>query len=593
MVENFSELPANKAVFAYFSMEVGIDAVMPTYCGGLGILAGDTLRAAADLGLPMVAVTLLHRKGYFRQYLDNHGNQIEMEARWFPEEVLELLPMRVLVNIAGRQVQVQAWRHFIQGEFGHTIPVYFLDTALPENNPWDQALTDCLYGGDTRYRLCQEAVLGFGGVAMLRMLGHHRVQAYHMNEGHSAFVTLALLEDQTLGRGLSSVTDSDMEAVRKRCVFTTHTPVAAGHDRFDYELIREVLGAERSEFLATTQCCSCSVLNMSHLALCFSRYINGVSMRHEEISRSIFPNHIVNAITNGVHAVTWVSPPFRRVYDHYIPEWRRDNQYLRYAIKIPLDEIRRAHGEAKREMLAEVNRRTGACLDPAVLTIGFARRAVQYKRADLLFSDVNELKRIAEQVGPLQVVYAGKAHPRDEASKAVIRRIFEVAAALGHSIPIVYLEEYDIDLAKYVCSGVDVWLNTPLRPLEASGTSGMKAALNGVPSFSVLDGWWVEGHIENVTGWSIGNGWQSEDSVHHEVTSLYDKLERVIIPMFYKHPDTFANVMRSAIALNGSYFNAQRMVAQYLQNVYLRAGKTNGHSVPSQKTAESAILRGL
>jgi starch phosphorylase len=572
MMSNAFGMPADALTLAYFSMEFGIDFAMPTYSGGLGILAADTIRGAADLGITAAGVTLLHRKGYFRQHLDNNGNQSESDVDWSPERFLELLPQRVLITIEGRQVQVRAWRYLVRSESGQAMPVYFLDTAIPENTPWDQSLTDHLYGGDDHYRLCQQVVLGLGGVAMLRALGHRRVHAYHMNEGYSALVVLALLEEQTWGSGLHTVSGAQIEAVRQRCVFTTHTPVPAGHGYVSMDLVRGVLGEERTNFLMGAECCSNGVLNVTALALNFSRYINGVSMRHEETSRSMFNNHPINSVTNGVHATTWTSAPFRRVYDHYVPEWRRDNLYLRYAIKIPLDEIWQAHSEAKQELLSEVERRTGQRLDPAAMTLGFARRATSYKRTNLLFYDLDRLKKIAQQVGSIQVICGGKAHPRDEGGKALIRRIFEAAAGLRDVVPVVYLAEYDIELAKYLCSGVDLWLNTPQKPLEASGTSGMKAALNGVPSLSILDGWWIEGHVEGATGWAIGDGWQSETNPDNEVASMYDKLEHVVLPMFYQQPNAFVSVMRSAIALNGSYFNAQRMLAQYLQNAYFAAG---------------------
>ena len=549
-------------------MELFLDPAIPTYAGGLGILAGDTIRSAADLGLSAVGVTLLHRKGYFQQHLDASGNQWETEAQWSPEKLLELMPPRVQVSIGGRQVQVQAWRYLVRSEFGTSVPVYLLDTALPENSPLDQSLTDTLYGGDARYRLSQEAILGFGGVAMLRALGHHTVQAYHMNEGHSSLLTLALMEEYTWGRGLLALSPAEKESVSQHCVFTTHTPLSTGHDEFPTDLVREVLGEERTSFLIESQCCN-GVLNMTNLALCFSRYINGVSMRHGEVTRNMFTNHRIDAITNGVHAMTWTSPAFRQLFDRFIPQWRRDNLYLKYAIRIPLEEIRKSHAEAKQELFTEVERRTGIRLDPEVMTIGFARRAAEYKRHDLLFHDIERLKRMAERYGKLQIIYGGKAHPRDIASKNLIKRVFTAAGALTNEIPVVYLEEYDVALAKYVCSGVDLWLNTPQKPQEASGTSGMKAALNGVPTLSIMDGWWIEGHIEGVTGWSIGDGWQSETNFEREVISLYDKLEQVILPMYYRQPDQFASIMRSAIALNGSYFNTQRMVNQYLQNAYL------------------------
>lgn len=556
---------------AYFSMEVGLDPAMPTYAGGLGMLAGDTLRAAADLGIHMVGVTLLHRKGYFRQRLDAEGNQTESPAAWSPEKLLKSLEPRVSVNIEGRKVDIRAWSYAVHGVTGYSVPVFLLDTALPENSDWDQTLTDYLYGGDDHYRLCQEVVLGLGGAAMLLALGHKRVQTYHMNEGHSALLALALLEELHEKKGLHDVTEVDIDAVHHRCVFTTHTPVPAGMDKFPVSLVKQVLGDEPTIALQSVGAFNDGLLNMTYLGLLFSRYINGVSMRHEEVSRTMFPNYPINSITNGVHAATWISGPFQSLYDNHFPEWRNDNLYLRYAISCAPDLIQKAHIQAKQKLLAEVKRRTGVNLAPDVMNIGFARRATTYKRADLLFSDLERLKRIARKVGPLQIIYAGKAHPRDEGGKALIRRIFEAASELRDIIPVVYLEEYDMALAKYLCSGVDLWLNTPQKPDEASGTSGMKAALNGVPSLSVLDGWWVEGCVEGATGWSIGESSEPESDPSKEIASLYDKLERVIVPMFYQRPADYAKVMRTTIALNGSFYNAQRMMFQYMKNAYITA----------------------
>jgi starch phosphorylase len=561
-------------------MEVGLDPDLPTYSGGLGVLAGDCLRAAADLGVPLVGVTLLHRKGYFRQHLDDHGNQTESPAAWSPEQLLEPLPARVAVAIEGRPVQVRAWRYMIQGVSGQTVPVYFLDTALEQNSPWDRTLTDYLYGGDQRYRLCQEVVLGMGGVALLRALGHRDVATFHMNEGHSALLTLGLLTEELAGRSGPTLVKAARAAVRQRCVFTTHTPIPAGHDQFPAELVQHVLGDQWSKELHA-ECCLNGTLNMTYLALYFVRYVNGVAMHHGEISRGMFPGYPINSITNGVHAATWTTPPWQRLYDRHIPEWRRDNLYLRYAVSIPPEDILQAHTEAKRLMLDEVKRRRGVQLDPAALTLGFARRAATYKRADLLFTDLERLRRIVRLVGPLQVVYGGKAHPRDEGGKAVIRRVFEAAAALGDSLRVVYLEDYDLALAKVLCGGVDVWLNTPHKPEEASGTSGMKAALNGVPSLSILDGWWLEGHQEGTTGWAIGEDGDTPSNPAAEADSLYGKLEYVILPLFYGRPLAFAEVMRSAIALNGSFFNAQRMMGQYLQNAYFAAGLRREEEKPA------------
>ncbi len=562
-----------KTVVAYFSMEIGLHEQIPTYSGGLGMLAGDHLRAAADMRVAIVGVTLLYRKGHPTQQLDKHGQQTEHDTLWDPETLLERLPVEVSITLEGRTVRVGAWHYRVTGVAGHTVPVLLLDTALPENDPWDQSLTDRLYGGDDRYRLCQEAVLGLGGVAMLRALGYDDAAAYHMNEGHSALLTLALVEERARTRGHEAeVTAEDIATVRERCVFTTHTPVPAGHDKFALDLVRYVLGDQRTARLEMLRGCAFGMLNMTTLAMAGSRYTNGVSRRHMEVTGENFPDHLIAAITNGVHGGTWTSPSFARLFDRHIPDWRRDNQYLRYAGRIPLGELQAAHDEAKTALLAEVEKRTGRRLDPTALTIGFARRATSYKRADLIFTDLERLRRIGRRTGPLQIIYAGKAHPRDEGGKALIRRVFEAAAALETPVRVIYVENYDMELGRLLTAGVDLWLNTPQRPQEASGTSGMKAALNGVPSLSVLDGWWVEGHVEGVTGWSIMDGPESVFDTAAEVASLYDKLEYVIAPMFYGRPAAYAAVMQSTIALNGSVFNAERMVAQYLRHAYEVAG---------------------
>jgi glycogen phosphorylase len=555
------------ARIAYFSMEIAVDPQIPTYAGGLGVLAGDALRSAADCGLPIVGVTLLHRRGYFRQQLDEEGQQSEQPEEWSPEAVLERVEPIVSLTLAGTRLSIRAWRYWIEGVTGHKVPIYFLDTDLPENPSWERTLTNNLYGGDERYRLCQEAVLGIGGVRLLRLLKNSDIVRFHMNEGHSALLTLALLEERVGRPNLSTATQDDIEVVRGQCVFTTHTPVPAAFDQFPLELAREVLGPDRISILDVTRCDPPGNLNMTYLALRCSRYVNGVAMHHGEVSHGMFPNYPIHAITNGVHGVTWTGAPFQELYDRHIPEWRRDNLYLRYAIGIDLEEIRQAHLRAKREMIQAIANATGVQFDENVATLGFARRAAAYKRAEMLFTDLDKLHAIRRQAGPFQVVYGGKAHPRDEEGKAVIRRVFQAAAALRDSIPIVYVPNYDLNWARLLTSGVDLWLNTPHRPYEASGTSGMKAALNGVPSFSVRDGWWIEGHFEGVTGWSIGF---DQDPEQHdiEVVSMYDKLERVILPMFYARPNAYAEVMRSAIAVNGSFFNTQRMVSQYVLNAY-------------------------
>ena len=568
---------------AYFSMEIALDPNIPTYSGGLGVLAGDTLRSFADLGVPVVAVTLLYRKGYFRQQLDGAGNQSEQPVRWDPAQMLEEMPGRTQVTVEGRPVSVRAWQYTVQGITGEIVPVYLLDTDLPENSPQDRTLTDHLYGGDDRYRLAQEIVLGFGGLDMLRKLGHTDIEIYHMNEGHSALLALTLLERRLAQSFAGRVKKVDMDGVRRMCIFTTHTPVPAGHDQFPRKLVEEVLSQEYLSLLDESEAWHGEFLNMTYVALRFSGFVNGVAMRHGEVSRGMFPNYAISAITNGVHAVTWTSPALQDLFDRHLPAWRRDNNYLRYAISIPLEQIRQAHSEAKRALFDEIQQAHGVKLDPNVFTIGFARRASTYKRADLLFQNPERLKAIARNVGPIQLVYGGKAHPRDEGGKNLIRSVFGGARAVADAIRTVYVENYNWHWGKLITAGVDVWLNNPMRPQEASGTSGMKAALNGVPSFSVLDGWWIEGHVEGVTGWAIGDQ-DVTSNVAHEVADLYDKLERDIVPMFYGSPQRYAEIMRSAIALNASFFNTQRMVMQYVDNAYQRNGAVPVN-VPANKVA--------
>jgi starch phosphorylase len=551
-------------VVAYFSMEIAIDPAMPTYSGGLGVLAGDTLRSAADLGVPLVAFTLLHRKGYFQQYLDGNGIQREDIQPWNPSDFCTEEPARVSVSVEDRIVTVRCWRYELVGRYGHVVPIYLLDTDLDGNSGWDRGLTDHLYGGDTNYRLQQEIVLGMGGARMAGALGH-RVNVYHMNEGHAALLTLAVLESQLGGGPLGAATETDIAQVRRQCVFTTHTPVPAGHDRFSTEQTIRILGGDRTARLEHLGCFRDGMLNMTLLALRFSRYANGVAMQHGKVSRQMFPEFQIDSITNGVHAPTWVSEPVQQMLDERIPAWRRDNLYLRNAIDVPEREILAAHARAKEALLAEVAARTGLVLNPHVLTLGFARRAATYKRATLLFTDPERLMKIANAAGGLQILYAGKAHPQDEPGKALIQGVIETAAKLSSEIlRIVYLENYAWDLGAVLTAGVDVWVNTPRRPYEASGTSGMKAALNGVPSLSILDGWWIEGCIEGFTGWAIEDGANDAE----EAASLYEKLETAVVPLYLAAPERWARLMRNTLAFNGSYFNTNRMVKQYTRNAY-------------------------
>ena len=561
----------NARSIAYFSMEVALDPAMPTYAGGLGVLAGDTIRSAADLEVPMVAVSLLYRHGFLKQHIDTSGWQHAEPCAWDVAAFVRELPTRVSVEIEGRTVHLRAWEFFVKGVGGFRVPVFLLDSDLPENMEWDRALTHVLYGGDAHYRICQEVILGIGGVRLLKALGFKNLQRFHMNEGHAALLGLELLDESAKAAGRQMFNREDVDAVRHRCVFTTHTPVAAGHDRFPAELVNRVLRRPELFEHQDVFCCE-GLLNMTFLALNLSHYVNGVAKKHAEVSRLMFAPYKIDAITNGVHAATWVSGPMGKVFDQHISGWQADNFSLRFAHSISRGEIWTAHSEAKRHLLEYVKAKTGTVLDENVLTIGFARRATAYKRANLIFHDTERLKAICRNVGKLQLIFSGKAHANDPDGKSQIQQILQTRDLLKNDVAIVYLTDYDMSVAKLMTAGVDVWLNTPQPPLEASGTSGMKAALNGVPSLSVLDGWWIEGCIEGETGWSIGerheNGNGNGERSAKDAAALYDKLEHEVLPLFYTNRDGFTDVMRHAISLNGSFFNTQRMIQQYVVKAY-------------------------
>ncbi len=558
---------------AYFSMEIGLQNDVPTYSGGLGVLAGDTIRSAADLQLPMVAVTLMCRKGYFRQEIDSEGRQMEFPVDWTPEKHMKLLPQRVSVEIEGRTVQVQAWLYEVHSITGGVVPVYLLDTDTPENAEQDRSISHSLYGGDDRYRLKQEIVLGIGGVRMLDEFGYYGIRKYHMNEGHAGFLTLELLN--RFKKDIEDVWDErlvwNFDEVRELCVFTTHTPVEAGHDKFSYDLVREVMG-EVVPMKVLRDVGGADVLNMTLLGLNLSNYINGVAKKHGEVSQSMFPGYEIHSITNGVHSYTWTCDDFKSIYDEYLRGWANEPELFVRIGRIPDSKIWAAHQSAKRKLIRLVKKITGVTMSPDVLTIGSARRATAYKRADLLFSDIERLRRIGK--GKLQVIYAGKAHPRDGDGKRMMERIFAGAKSLGDDVKIVYLPGYDMDMALKLVSGVDVWLNTPLRPREASGTSGMKAAHNGVVNFSVLDGWWIEGHIEGFTGWAIGpepvENSLSENMDSKDAEDLYEKLETLIIPLYYNDRTAWIRMMQNAIGKNAYYFNTHRMMRRYVTEAYIR-----------------------
>ncbi len=576
---NTLHILTQEQVIAYFSMEIALFEDIPTYSGGLGVLAGDTVRSAADLSIPFVAVTLLSRKGYFRQEFSPSGEQVEKNAAWEVEKFLKPLSPRISVYISGKKVLVRSWYYLWKSITGGVVPIVFLDTDIPENDPEERSITDYLYGGDREYRLKHEIVLGIGGARMLEVLGL-RVRKYHINEGHAAFLTLELL--RKFKRPLEEVWDEkkmwDTQAVKNLCVFTTHTPVEAGHDKFSHDLVKRIL-KEFVPFSLLQELGGNEYLNMTRLALNLSGYVNGVAKRHSEVSRTMFPGYAIQAVTNGVHSFTWTSQSFRNLYDRHIPGWAHETELLTRVNAIPDEALWEAHQREKRSLFAMVFEKTGVEMSEDVLTIGFARRMTAYKRPHLLLTDIERLQKVTRK-GSLQILYGGKAHPQDQEGKRLIQEIQNHAQALRGEIRIAYIPDYSFNIAHQLVAGVDVWLNTPQIPMEASGTSGMKAAHNGVLNFSVLDGWWLEGCMEGFTGWSIGpsplkEDRQPDERFREEIDDLYNKLEYIIIPTYYEQIDLWIKLMKNSIGSVASYFNSHRMMKRYITDAYFHQNLTS------------------
>ncbi len=535
---------------AYFSMEIGISGNIPSYSGGLGILAGDHLKSCADLAIPLVGVTLLYKRGYFVQHITPEGVQLEAYPYFDPRGFMEPLPFKVPINLEGRTIQVGAWKYIRQGMNGK-VPIYFLDTDLPENQPQDRLITQYLYGGDQYTRVLQEAVLGIAGYLILKKL-EPGITTYHMNEGHAAFLTLAMLRD----------VNGNEDKVRSQCIFTTHTPVPAGHDRFPYDLATRVLG----EYLPPhiRQLAGEDALNMTILALNLSRASNGVSELHGEISREMFPGYLIGHVTNGVHHLTWTGPEFQQLFDAYLPSWRQQPQALQGALNIPDDALRAAKRGAKRRLISYVNSLTGAGFTDEMMTICFARRAASYKRATLVFTDIEYLLNLSYD--RVQYIFAGKAHPQDQAGKDLIRQIVEISRRYEDRLRLVFIPNYNMWLAQLMTQGSDVWLNTPRRPREACGTSGMKVCFNGGINMSVLDGWWREACKDRVNGWAVGD--DEDQSDEEAAMDLYRDLDDMVTT-YYAAPKKWASIMKHSIADITPFFNTHRMVLEYLHTYYL------------------------
>lgn len=551
---------------AYLSMEIGLKDRVRSYAGGLGVLAGDILRSAADLGYPIVGMTLISDKGYFDQEIID-GRQVSFPESDYDFSGLRKLEERVLVKIGGSQVEICAWEHLIKGING-VVPVYFLDTSLEINSPSDRIITSFLYGGDTNYRLRQEIVLGIGGVKMLEKLGY-RIRKYHLNEGHSSLAAAYLLSQEEMKEKRRAV-----ERVKEKIVFTNHTPVKAGNDNFPLE----EMSSELPDLAGVLSRFSDSAgrLDMTRLGMMLAGYISGVSRPHQKILRRLFPDFSIRRVNNGVDANYWASDHFAALFDEYVPGWRGDSRRLKRAVRIPIEEIWRVHLLAKQELLARVKESAGVDMDEDVFTIGFARRFAPYKRSAMIISDMEKLLSISSRY-PLQIIYSGKAHPDDVNGQEIIAEILDKAEKYRDKIKIVFLEDYDLSLSRLMAAGCDLWLNNPLPHLEASGTSGMKAAINGVPQLSTADGWWVDGCHPGKTGWSFGRAKVSSESgidplylesIHQDAPELYSRLEDEILPLFFSRPRRWQKVMQKTIAINGHNFNTQNTIRQYIKEAY-------------------------
>jgi glycogen phosphorylase len=546
-------MPQEKPKIAYFSMEFALRSDIPNYAGGLGVLASDILKSCADLGEPVVGVTLMY-----------HQSENPKEA-FIPDKAFRKRPEVVYLHIEDRNVAVGCWEYSIKGAEG-AIPLYFLDTNLPENKPWDRDITKNIYALDRYTRLCQEGVLGFAGVRMLRALGHDSIDTFHMNEGHAAFLTLELLKER-------NYVDAE---VRKSCVFTTHTPVPAGHDQFEYPMAQNVLGGKMPWHIQ--KLAGDKMLNMTRLAISLSRKVNAVAKSHQVVCSQMFPGVPFECVTNGVHLETWVSDPFQKLYDKTLKGWRGDPSKLAKAPKTLSDEaVLEAHAQGKQALVDYINGRPEVLpipkkgrinedlFNPNTLTITFARRFASYKRALLLFSDVERLREIGFE--KLQLIFAGPYHPDNTYASDVLGQLREFGKELRGQVRLAVIPDYDLDVAKFLVQGSDVWLNNPQPPMEASGTSGMKAAANGALNLSILDGWWPEGYaLDPQSGWAFGETALSPGSHERDIDQLYERLEEVV-DCFYEKPEEWVERMKHAITL-GAQFNTHRCVEEYKEKMW-------------------------
>jgi starch phosphorylase len=555
--------PSPNIKVAYFSMEIMLENDIATYAGGLGMLAGDILRSLADQGIPSVGVTMAFNNGYTNQVVNKDGTQKFVAAEWTKSDQLIKLSQNIAIQIEGHELIIEAYRYDIVGKNGFVVPVYLLTTDHYENTDEQKYFTKYLYDHDKRIRLIQEVILGIGGVKMLRSLGYHNIENFHMNDGHCAFLTLEVLREQNY----------DLEKTKNLSCFTTHTPVAAGRDQFEYDIAQKVMNQMlplNIHDLAGTE-----KLDMPVLANTLSKYTNGVSRKHGEVSSDMFKKNI-DYITNGIHLPTWLSPITQEFYDKYLPSWRNTSTAFFKINEMPDDSILQMHNLNKHVLIDFVNKYldqradTGSRFDYDTLTITFARRFVTYKRPDLIFHDLKRLLRLG--IGKIQIIFAGKTHPEDKEAHDLLKQIVEYRSKFAQVISIAFIENYNPSIAKLLVSGSDIWLNNPAIPLEASGTSGMKAAANGTINLSILDGWFIEGiEKEPQSSFIIGDLPKTlypEGDEEKDADSLYNILETQVIPMFYNDKKAWLEKMKGSIRL-ASYFNTDRVVEEYLEKAWI------------------------
>ena len=550
---------------AYFSMEIMLENDIATYAGGLGMLAGDILRSMADMEIPAIGITVAFNNGYTNQIINNDGTQQFLPSEWVKNDQLSMQSETVKIKVDGRDLTISCYRYDIVSPRGFIVPVFLLTTDFFENTDDQKYYTKYLYDHDKKIRLIQEVILGIGGIKMLRELGYSSIENFHMNDGHCAFLTLEVLREQNY----------DMQKTKSQCCFTTHTPVPAGRDQFDYDVAYETLGDYIP--LNIRELAGNDVLDMPQLAWSLSKYTNGVSQKHGQVSSDMFHAKI-DYITNGVHPATWLSPVTQEIFDRYLPEWRAHITSLENIATIPDSALDTMLSINKKNLVDYINtyldkkEDAGSRFETDILTIGFGRRCVSYKRPDLIFHDLKRLLRIG--IGKIQIVYAGKTHPDDGEAAGILKKIIEYRNKFSQVMSIVYLENYSPSMSKILTAGCDVWLNNPLIPMEASGTSGMKAAMNGTLNFSIMDGWIPEGvEMEPESTFMIGGMPDQQSNLYPQrnddmdADHLYKTLESQVIPIYYGSKDAWMKKVRASIKL-GAYFNTERVVKQYLEKAW-------------------------